>query len=74
MINPMKYLICLLIIFVTTMSTVAVDLHPKVIQFTPLFALNFDPRINPILLNHNAGEKRSDRRGNIECNTTLASP
>ena len=51
-----------------------VELHPKLIHLPLIFALNIDPRINPILLKRHAGEKRSDRRGISKCDSTLAPP
>ena len=47
-------------------------MHPKVIHLKGVFALKIDPRVNPFLSINRAGGQRSDRRGDIECDQTLA--
>ena len=49
-----------------------VDLHPKLIHLKRVLASKFDPRVDPILPINRAGGQRSDRRGDIECDQTLA--
>ena len=49
-----------------------VDLHPKLIHLKRVFASKLDPRVDPFLPINRAGGQRSDRRGDIECDQTLA--
>ena len=49
-----------------------VKLHPKLTHLPPIFASNIDPRNHPTLADSDAGVPRSDRRGFIECNQTVA--
>ncbi len=49
-----------------------VKLHPKLTRLPPIFASNIDPRNHPTLADSDAGVPRSDRRGFIECNQTVA--